>query len=363
VSIDFLAPTFEVALNGVRLAPEVAAAVTSVVVTHEPDSLDHFTLSVANEFPELPFTHGGNAGLFDEGNSVTIKLGYVDALEQVFDGEVTRVTPDFPEQETPTITIEGHSRLHWLRGATRTRTFQDVKDSDIASQIAGEAGLQADVEATTTTHPYVMQVNQSDFDFLLERARRIRYTLLVQGKTLVFRKPADGKPKTYTLIWGDPQRAFEPDQQTLPLLRFRPTLDATAPAATVTVRGQDPSTREAIVGTGTGGDEDDQSGTSGAQVAKKAFTRPNDAAVVDLPVVSQAEADEIAKALFNHRTLRLVTGTGACIGMPAVRAGIVMELDGLGPRFGGAYLVTRSTHRLDDTGYQTSFSVRRGAVG
>lgn len=360
---DFLVPAFEVAVNGVRLQPAIANAVVSVVVTHEPDSLDHFTLSVANEFPELQFTHGDNATLFQEGNAVTIKLGYVDALEEIFDGEVTRVRPTFSEQETPTVTIEGHSRLHRLRGATRTRTFVDVTDSDIAQQVAGDAGLQTDVEATQTRHPYVMQVNQSDFEFLLERARRIRYEVSVSGKTLVFRKPADGKPKTYTLIWGDPQRGFDPDRNTLPLTRFEPTLDATAPATTISVLGQDPSSRDPIVGKATDGDAVDTSGSStGAGVVQQAFgTR--EASAVDLPVASQAEADELAKALFNERLLHLVTGSGSCIGMPKIRAGEVVELGGVGPRFSGAYLITRSTHRLDGSGYETAFAVRRGVVG
>ena len=94
-------PRSSVAVNGVMLAPAVANAVTSVVVTHEPDSLDHFTLSVANEFPDLPFTHGDQADLFQEGNSVTIKLGYATRWRAVFDGQVTRVRPTLPGRMTP----------------------------------------------------------------------------------------------------------------------------------------------------------------------------------------------------------------------------------------------------------------------
>jgi phage protein D len=362
-SQEFLVPAFDIALNGTRLPPEVAVGVTTVVVTHELDSLDHFAFSVANDYPDLPFTHGKNKQLFREGSAVTITLGYVGRLEQVFDGEITRISPSYPAQEVPTITIEGHSRLHRLRGATHTRTFVNVTDSGIASQIAQEAGLQAKVEATSLRHPYVMQVNQTDLDFLLDRALRIGYELLADGNALVFRKPADGKPKSYTLVWGDPQRGFAPDQSTLPLYQFQPTLDATAPLTAITVRGQNPSTRDTIAGKGARGDEADQTGTSGAAVAQEAFARVREAFVVDMPVASQAEADQMAKALFNEHTLRLVTGSGSCIGIPSIRASSVVELSGLGPRFSGAYLVTQSTHRLDDDGYVTSFTVRRGAVG
>jgi phage protein D len=356
-----LTPAFEVAVNAVKLPPAVVARVTSILVTHEPDSLDHFTLSVANEFPALPFTHGSDAGLFREGNAVTIKLGYVDALEQLFDGEVTRVTARFSDDAMPSVTIEGHSRLHRLRTATSTRTFQQATDGDIVRRIAQDNGLRAKVDPTPTTHPYVIQVNQSDFHFLLERARRLRFELLVDGKTLIFRRPADGKPKACTLVWGDTQRVSAASR-TFALTQLQVTLDATQPVGAMTVHGMHPTKREAIVGRGAGGDEVDRNGATGASVAGKAFGR-REAAVVDLPVASQAEADEIAKALFNERTLRLVSGSGACVGTPAVRAGAVVELGGIGPRFSGAYLVTQSTHELGPGGYRTRFSVRRGATG
>jgi phage protein D len=360
-SIDLVAPAFDIRIDGSRTPPDVARAVTSIVVTHEEDSLDHFAITLANEFPEMPFTHGEHRRLLRAGSAVTIKLGYVDALEQVFDGEVTRLNPAFTDEGTTTLTVEGHSRLHRLRGATRTRTFQNATDSDIATQIANQSGLRPSVDATRTRHPYVIQMNQTDFDFLLERARRIGYGLRVEGETLVFGTPGNGGTTACTLVWGTSRDAFAP--RTLPLRQFRPTLDATAPVTAITVRGQDAITRDAVAGRGASGDEIDRSGTSAAAVARQAFGGAREASVVDLPVASLAEADEIAKALFNARTLGLITGSGACVGAPAIRAGSTVKLEGLGDAFSGRYEVTQSTHTLDDSGYSTSFNVRRGAIG
>lgn len=359
---DQLAPDFELKMNGLRLPPEVERLVTSLVVTHEPNSLDHFTMDVANEFPKLPFTHGDRAGFFREGNGVKIKLGYVDATETVFDGEVTRVTTRFPADSIPVVTIEGHNLLHRLRGSTSTRTFQGVTDSDIAKKIAGENGLSAKVDATTTKHPYVMQAAQSDFDFLLERARRIRYELLADGRDLIFRKPADGGAAVCTLIWGDPQRAAQDGKKYL-LHAFEATLDAMVPVGSVTVRGLDPIARELIEAKGGGGDEVDTSATTAAAAGEKAFQRKTHATVVDLPIATRAEGEEIAKALFNERSLRLVTGRGMCSGTPAIRAGTVVRLDGVGVRLVGSYFVIQSTHELGKNGYTTRFEVRRGVTG
>ena len=183
---DRLTPDVKVAMDGIRLAPEDAAHVSSLVVSHEPNSLDHFTLTLTNDYPELPFTHGSGARTFREGRTVTIDLGYVDATERIFEGQVTLVAAQFAAASVPTVRIEGHSLLHRLRGSTTTRTFQNLTDSQIATRIATANGLASRVQYTRTAHPYVIQAAQTDLEFLLERAQRIGYELRADGRTLVF---------------------------------------------------------------------------------------------------------------------------------------------------------------------------------
>jgi phage protein D len=357
----FLAPAFEVARNGTKLDPEVAATFSSLSVVLEENSLDQFTLTLTNPFPDLPYTHGAKKDMFAVGSEITIKLGYVDALEKIFDGEVTGVGVAFAEQGA-TLTVTGHSRLHWLNGNTKTATFLEMTDSDIASKIANDAGLQPDVDRTDTKFPWMGQTAQTDLDFLRMRARLIGYEVAAEGKSLLFHKRPDGEAKSFTLVWGDEQRAFA-DSQALPLLRFTPTLNAKSPVTKVTVRGQHPTTREAITGTATSGDETDKSGTPGADVTKKAFGKPQELEVTDVPVASQEEADALAKALFNERAQGLVTGSGSTVGTPSIRARSVVDLEGIGPQFSGPYTITQSTHKLDSSGYSTSFNARRGSVG
>jgi phage protein D len=356
-----LAPAFEVALGGKRLEPDVAATLSSLNVVHQANSLDQFTLTLSNPFPELPYTHGAHRSLFAAGTGVAIKLGYVDALETVFDGEVTAVSVDFGEQGS-TVSVQGHSRLRRLLSTMKTRTFYNATDSEIAGTIARDADLRSRVDLTETKHPCVSQANQTDLDFLRDRALGIGFELFADGETLVFRRRRDGGTAALTLVWGDEQRAFA-DRRSRPLLRFAPTVDAAAPVTKVTVRGLDPRTRQSIVGVASPGDETDKSGTSGAAVVEQAFGRPRELVVVDRPVESPEEADTVAKALFNERQRRLVRGSGSTIGTPALRAGSVVALAGIGEVFSGAYTVAQSTHRLDGSGYSTSFEVERGAIG
>jgi phage protein D len=363
VSAEFFAPELKVEVNGTRLAADVSKNITEVSVTLAAGAIDELTLTVANPYPLMPWTHGDKADLFQEGVGVKISMGYVDALQLLFDGEITGLAPSFPEGGTPTLQVTGQSRLHRLLPGTKRRTFAKMTDSQIVQKIASEAGLTAQADATDVTFEHVEQ-NGTDFDFLQERARRIRYELWMEGTVLHFGKPRDMGGKAYTLVWGRTAKAFDPEMKTMPLRSFTPTMETREQVGEVIVRGTNPATGEKIEGKAAAGDEEGKMGgtSTGPAVAKKAFGKKT-TLFINEPVTSQAEADERAKAIFNDRALRFVTGRGGTIGLPDLKPGMVVEIDGVGPRFSGDYYVTRTTHSLGGGGYRTDFSARRNSVG
>ena len=54
-----------------------------------------------------------------------------------------------------------------------------------------------------------------------------------------------------------------------------------------------------------------------------------------------------------------LTGSGSVVGDPALMAGRVVQLEGLGREFGGRYRITSATHTIDSSGYRTSFEARK----
>jgi len=360
----YFAPAFKVQVNGRRLAADVSKNILDLSVTHELDTTDLFSLNLANPYPEMRWTHTEDAKLFNEGNGIKIELGYVDDMQMMLDGEITRISPSFPESGTPTVRIEGHSRLHRLQGSRNTRTFQNVTDKQIVEKIAQDLQLTPQVENTETQHPYVIQYNQTDLDFLKERAQYIHFEVRVEGKNLIFRRAKADQGKNYTLVWGNPSKGFSPAQSVLPLRSFTPTLNTLRQVNQVIVRGYDPKNKKEIIGKAGAGDEETTMGgaQTGPQVANSAFGGSKEEVRVDSPIASQAEADQRARSLYNQRALELVTGSGATIGLPDLRAGRVIELDGLGPRFSGPYYVTQATHSIGGAGYLTTFLAKRNSV-
>ena len=62
-----------------------------------------------------------------------------------------------------------------------------------------------------------------------------------------------------------------------------------------------------------------------------------------------------------HENIRklIITGRGSTVGVPDLRAGSVIVIEGVGKRFSGKYFVTSTTHKIDDSGYTTGFTGRR----
>lgn len=344
---SYFAPAFEVRINELGLETEISKNITQVSVVTESGTLDELGLTIANPYPTMRWTHTSDADIFSEGNGIEVRMGYVDDLHPMFDGEITSISPTFPESGMSTVSIQARTRLHRLQGTPKTRTFQNVTDKQIVERIAREMRLTPQVDDTETVHSYVMQHNQTDLQFLTERAGRIGFELLVDGRKLVFKRDEPGDREVYTLEWGRSLKSFNP------------TLETLRQVQQVTVRGYDPSSKREIVGrAGIGA----VATRMGGQVAEAAFGVRTEDIRVETPVASQAEADQLAHALFNSRALEFITGTGSSIGISQLRAGQAVDLLGLGPRFSGRYQIARSTHSIGDNGYHTTFSVRRNTA-
>lgn len=365
MSAAYYAPSFRVLINRTSLAADVSKNITDVSVTNQLDAIDTFSLTLANPYPTMRWTHTKDADLFIEGSQIEIEIGYVDNLCSMLAGEITSISPSFPESGAPTVRIDGRSHMHRLRNGQKRRTFQNVTDKEIVEKIAQEVGLTAQVEATSPKHTDVIQDNQTDLAFLRERAGLIDFEVLVEGKYLIFRKVRERQPKTYTLVWGRTKATLDLAQRIVPLQRFDPSRDVRNQVTAVVVRGYNPKTKKEIVARAGIGDEESTMGgkQTGGQLVQQSFGGQREEVCVTCPVASQEEADRQARATYNQRARQFVTGRGVTVGLPDLRAGQVVEILGLGDRFSGAYYVTQTTHTIGGGGYRTTFSVQRSASG
>jgi phage protein D len=143
------------------------------------------------------------------------------------------------------------------------------------------------------------------------------------------------------------------------LMSFKPTLTTANQFKSVTVRGWDRQTQKPIEA------KIDQNDPRVKKLNSNLSSLVPDRQdqKVDLPVFTKAEADQKALAIMLDRSKQMVTAHGKTVGLPKLRAGTLVNIQGIGSRLSGTYFVTKTTHTLGEGGYTTEFDCRREDLG
>ena len=361
---DYYAPRCRIEVEGKELAPEIVADILSVGVTLQLDGLAQFNLTV-NNWDSSRFTFKySDTNTFDVGNRLHVELGYADRMTSLVRGVITTMTPRFPEAGSPTIGISGLDGMVLLRdrkpGAKEQKKWVDKRDSQIAKDIARRAKLAAHVDESPLVPGQVIQKDQDDARFLLDRAKRIDFDCYVgfegtgaqRRDTLFFVRRRDGRDastiRELHFEWGRN------------LISFNPQLTIARQVSKVTVRGWNTSEMEPIVATATHADLPGKKGRgkSGPQIAAERLGDKEDH-VVDAYVADRAEALSLARSLLTQRAHEFITGSLSVMGNPEIRPGDNVVLHRLGMRFDGAYHVKQVEHTYGAGGFLTSLQVNR----
>ena len=365
-AVDYYAPNFKIEVEGRELDPESKGDVLEVKVTMDLQNLTSFDLTINNWDDEHFGFKYSDTTIFDVGNRVHVRMGYADDLRFMASGIISTLTPKFSESGPPTLGVTGLDAMLKLRDrkpvGSDVKQFVDKHDWEIAQEIAARNHLDVKVTQKGPQHPLVIQKNQDDAQFLMERAKRIDFDCYVRidpdtGRdTLYFTSPTDARDSATTRVY-----VFEWGKS---LINFNPQIKLGRQVSKVTVRGWDPRTKSPITYTA-GPDDLPKAGGGGDSGPELARTRLADKqeVVVNQPVATMQEARELALSLLRERAYSYLTGFRQVIGLPGLRPGDNIELQRLGRRFSGEYYVTKVEHTLGNSGYLTSFEVRSPSDG
>ena len=342
---DKLVPDIRVSVEGSKLNNGVIDKILSGKVSYSLEKSDVFSITFSDSDMKIQ-----NQKIFDLGKTVLIELGYESKYIKMLEGEIVQIKHDYSTNSPSTLTIIGFDKMFRLNKTKHSRSFKNIKDSEIARKIAGELGLDYDIDSTSQQFDYVFQNNQSDLNFLRERARRIDYEVEVEENKLIFKKARHEKrEKSVDLIW---------DRN---LIEFSSTIDATKIVSEVEVTGWNPKEKKLIKGIAKAGDEKKSiSGQSGAKYAKGKFKNLNSKIFKsDIPLRTQDEADNLANARLNQLNMEYITGYGMAVGEPKIMAGKLINIKDIGELVDGEYYVVSSEHYFSTKGYKTYFDVKR----
>ncbi|WP_433157885.1 phage late control D family protein [Kribbella sp. CA-247076] len=289
----------------------------------------------------------------DFGRSIKVAIGPVSAQRFVFDGAISALELEIGDGEPQRVVVLAEDALMRLRMTRRLRSWTEITDAEIASDIAREHGLDADVRADGPRYDVVQQLNQSDLAFLRDRARLIQAELWCTGSTLHFRSRSTRQATAVTLTRG------------AQLLSARFTADLSAQRTEVVVGGYDATQRSMISERANKDVVEAEAipGRSGAAIVTSALGNSVTARVREVPLTSE-EAAAWARAEMLRRGRAFVTATGVTNGTPDLVVGSRLALRLVGEPFEGeGYYVTSICHRFDlIKGLRTEFTAQRATL-
>jgi phage protein D len=348
-------------IEGQEASPELIKDLLQITVEESLHLPSMFTLLIHNSYlgtvdrsEYQPWRH---EKLFKIGTQV--KIGFVssttqdsnfqDKLDQnLIEGEVTGIEAHFNEKTEAPIIIRGYDISHRLHRGRYNRSFLQQTDSDIVREIVGTSGIKlGKIDSSSVTHEYVFQENQTNMEFLRERAARIGYELFIQDGKLNFCQPES--KESLNLKWLNEISKFS--------IRVTNAEQVNA----VEVRSWDYTQKKLITSEVKSEQVITETGNGKGSQTSTAFQgKPANPImiVVDQPVATEQEAKKMAQALCDELGGEFVCADGQAEGNPKIRPGRVINLQDMGDRYSGKYYVTDTRHFYNQRVYTTDFSVR-----
>ena len=334
------------------------SAIQRIQVDQRLDAPDYFSITLQSDVrsdkeEEFPLVENLKPGM-----EVEIYIG-VDPEMTLFKGEISYIEPSFSPEEH-LITVSGYDKIHRMTRGTSSRTWGDGHEinveygsvaNDVISQSKARKGetsdsLSGSTESGDAKRPYLAQFEMNDYQFMQSLGRSAAIAVASQSADdaakVEFKKTDTTASPVITICREKPDPA-----DSKMALRADFALSTVEQAAMVEVRGWDVKKKTALLGKADGVSSAFD-GTTGPATAGTAHygsgSTGRTVTIVDVPIGSQDEADEIAAAVFDDLAMEFVTADVEFQGDPTVKPGDIVEIKQYGTRYSGKYMVDGATH-------------------
>lgn len=367
VDITKYAPEFTISFND-NLQEDLRESSISVEINEEIGSPARFSLVVADKFDAnnrgfvwLNYFLSDSSPLFNPELKIKIEMGYTEKVKEIIVGTLEGLSTSGFSSDITQVTLTGYDGSY--KFLTEQSTDNDKlitieKDdtySDVAEKIASTANLESKIDKTKRHSPITLKKAGNYSEFLNDAASRVGFAFFISRGTLYFidpRKLPDDSNLIQKYTWGEN------------LVQFSPSINTADLVKEVQIRGHLPDSKKAIVKQSSAGSEDifeEKKGRmTGSELADKLNKKKKE--ITDVNFYSEEEAESIAHAHLNSISDNLVTGSGTVVGNPDISLGQFLKLSGIGDRLSGIYFITSVTHKIDSSGFTTSFNARKNMI-
>lgn len=282
------------------------------------------------------------------GSAVTVHMGYLSCLEEVFRGFIVQVQflkreTDFPCVEVRAMDIKGvmmaNAYVCQLKAGCYSQAVQEIFKKPVYQNLQNRGIVEKlNIQDTPDKNQKELMemTGESDYDFVVRAAKRFGYEFFTEKGTLHFRK---AKPQKEEIMTLSPERG---------LMFWQISYDIRGLVQSVEVRGCNDGTGELVAV------QKKFSNKISAGNKANALLSQTKKVYVDAAVVTRDGAEWRAEAMLEKMSSRYGSVEATLRGLPEVQPGHFIRLQGMGEPADNVFYITRVKHVMEaKSGYQT----------
>lgn len=187
-----LVPYYKISIQGVSAPKELYTYVQSLKVNNTFHGAS--SCSIILDDPDMIFIQGS---YITEKSLVKIVYGYKEGSKtytRTFEGYVSVLDANFPEDGKPTVTVHCMDKSHIMNRKEKTRTWTKKKISDVVSSIFRSYGFKVKIDSTSKVLDSIEQSKQTDINFIIKLADEIGYITYIDREMAYFVKRKSKSP-------------------------------------------------------------------------------------------------------------------------------------------------------------------------
>ncbi|PKV49115.1 Rhs element Vgr protein [Aquimarina sp. MAR_2010_214] len=307
--------------------------VKTITVEKEVNRIPTATIVLMDGEPSKQDFELSNEELLIPGTEIEVTAGYHSDEETIFKGIVIKHNIKVRTNGSYLI-LECKDEAVKLTIGRKSKYFYESKDSEIIEEIIDTYGIDKEVEDTNYEHKELVQYNVSDWDFMVSRAQANGKLCFVDDGKLSVKKPDFSSEEIETVTFGGT------------MLNFDAEIDARHQIDKVTSYSWNYADQELL-----------EIEAVDPAVSLNGNLEPSDlASVVALEnlelrhggALSTTELQDWSDAKWMFQQLSKIRGRVQFQGIPAVKPGTILNLQGVGDRFNGKVYITGISHHISE---------------
>ena len=276
---------------------------------------------------------------FKPGTAIRIDAGELNDLKTLFEGVILETGIRIDKGHRSLMKVECRDNAYAATQVRKNRVFEKKKDSDMIKEVLKDYG-DVSVDDTDYRHPEMVQYYCTDWDFALSRADACGMFILTTGSDIRVFKPKVGASPVLTVTYGSD------------LIDFDGGLSAGDQFSGYDAVSWDPSEQKSV-----------KESASAPKLNKQGDLEPKNIATDgNMLLQTDAPADgKVLKAWADSMALKAglarYHGTFSFYGAAEAVPGCIIELKGLGKRFGGNAFIGSVEHIIEHNEWITKAGI------